>query len=692
MSPYVQADRPLRVETPLGPDVLLLTGLTGREAISELFRFQLDLMAENSTEVNFEDLLGEQVTATMEMHTNDKRYVSGIVSRVAQRGRDQTFTWYRLEVVPKFWLLTRRKQSRIFQYQTVPDILKTVFSELAADGRKFSLNWELKGTYHPREYCVQYRESDFAFASRLMEEEGIYYFFKHTESGHAMVIADMPGSMPDCEPSDVIYEEIEGGNRPEDRIYQWEKMQELRSGKVTLWDHCFEMPKRHLDNDKQIVDSLAAGTITHKLKTAGNDKLELYDFPGGYASRFDGIGRGGSETPDQLSHLSADGLRVAGIRMQAEAVASVVIRGTSSCAYFTPGYRMNLQRHFNGNGVYALTSVEHNAKLTGDYRTGGEANLEYENFFTCIPGSAVFRPARVTPIPHAHGTQTATVVGPAGEEIFTDKYGRIKVQFAWDRDGKNDGDSSCWLRVATPWAGKQWGMIHIPRIGQEVIVDFMDGDVNNPIVVGSVYNAEQMPPYALPDNKTQSGILTRSTLGGSPATCNEIRFEDKKGSELIFVHAEKDRTIEVEHDETHTVQHDRIKTVWNDETTVIRDGNRTETIKKGNETLTIQMGDRTEDIKMGNDSLKIGMGNRETKFGMGNDNTKLDLGKSETEAMQSIELKVGQSSVKLDQTGVTIKGMMISIEGQITVDVKGMMTTVKGDAMLTAKGGITMIN
>src|ERR1041384_2062214 len=336
MSPYVQADRPLRVETPLGPDVLLLTGLTGREAISELFRFQLDLMAENSTEVNFEDLLGEQVTATMEMHTNDKRYVSGIVSRVAQRGRDQTFTWYRLVAVPKFWLLTRRKQSRIFQYQTVPDILKTVFSELAADGRKFSLNWELKGTYHPREYCVQYRESDFAFASRLMEEEGIYYFFKHTESGHAMVIADMPGSMPDCEPSDVIYEEIEGGNRPEDRIYQWEKMQELRSGKVTLWDHCFEMPKRHLDNDKQIVDSLAAGTITHKLKTAGNDKLELYDFPGGYASRFDGIGRGGSETPDQLSHLSADGLRVAGIRMQAEAVASVVIRGTSSCAYFTP--------------------------------------------------------------------------------------------------------------------------------------------------------------------------------------------------------------------------------------------------------------------------------------------------------------------------------------------------------------------
>ena len=614
------------------------------------------------------------------------------MSRVAQRGRDQTFTTYRLEVVPKFWLLTRRKQSRIFQYMTVPEILNKVFSGLA-DGVRFNLDWELKqASYQRREYCVQYRESDFAFASRLMEEEGIYYFFKHTEGGHRMVVADMPASMPDCDPSEVIYEEIEGGNRPEDRIYQWERMQELRSGKVTLWDHCFEMPKRHLESDKVIADSVVAGTITHKLKTAGNDSLELYDFPGGYASRFDGISRGGGETPDSLTHISTDGQRVAAIRMQAEAVASVVIRGASSCAYFTPGHRLTLVRHFNGDGLYALTSVEHQARLTGDYRTGGEANLEYENFFTCIPGAAPFRPARITPIPQAQGAQTATVVGPAGEEIFTDKYGRIKVQFAWDRDGKNDGDSSCWLRVATPWAGKQWGMIHIPRIGQEVIVDFMDGDVNNPIVVASVYNAEQMPPYTLPENKTQSGILTRSTLGGTSETCNEIRFEDKKGSELLFVHAEKDRTIEVEHDETHTVQHDRTKTVWNNETTVIRDGNRTETIKKGNEALTIEKGNRTEEIQTGNDSLKISMGNRETKIGMGNDSTKLDLGKSETEAMQSIELKVGQSSVKLDQMGVTIKGMMIKIEGQVQVDVKGLMTTVSADAMLTAKGAITLIN
>jgi len=675
----------------VGDDTLLLTGVSGREAVSELFRFQLDLLAENSTEVKFEDLLGEQVTATIEMHTTDKRYITGIVSRVAQRGRDQTFTGYRLEVVPKFWLLTRRKQSRIFQYMTVPDILKKVFSGLA-DGKLFIVDWELKGSYQPREYCVQYRESDFAFASRLMEEEGIYYFFKHTDSGHKMVVADLPASMPDLDPSEVIYEEIEGGNRPEDRIYQWERTQELRSGKVTLWDHCFEMPKQHLEADKQIPESVVAVTITHKLKTAGNEKLELYDFPGGYASRFDGIARGGGESPEGLTQISQDGKRVAGIRMQSEAAASVVIRGASSCAYFTPGFRAKLTRHFNADGVYALTSVEHRASLTGDYRTGGEANLEYENFFTCIPGAAPFRPPRITPIPQAQGAQTATVVGPSGEQIFTDKYGRIKVQFAWDREGKNDGNSSCWLRVVTPWAGKQWGMIHIPRVGQEVIVDFMDGDVNNPIVIGSVYNAEQMPPYTLPDNKTQSGILTRSTLSGSPSTCNEIRFEDKKGSELIFVHAEKDRTIEVEHDEKHSVDNDRTKTITNNETTVIQKGNRTETLEQGNEVLTIKLGNRTEEIQKGNDSLKISMGNRDTKIGMGNDTTKLDLGKSETEAMQSIELKVGQSSVKIDQMGVTIKGMMIKIEGQVKVDVKGLMTTVTADAMLTAKGAITMIN
>jgi type VI secretion system secreted protein VgrG len=355
----------------------------------------------------------------------------------------------------------------------------------------------------------------------------------------------------------------------------------------------------------------------------------------------------------------------------------------------------------------------------------------------------------VTPKPVVHGTQPAIVVGNPGDEIFTDKYGRVRVQFYWDRDGQNNADSSCWVRVGTPWAGQQWGMIHIPRIGQEVIVAFYEGDPDQPIIVGSVYNFRTMPPYTLPDNKTQSGIKSRSSLQGSADNFNEICFEDKKGSEFIYIRAEKDQINTTENDETAWVGHDRWREVDNNDTLIVGNGqtddgsqkiqiykDRTETVKTGNETVTIEQGNRTvtvkqgndkhevsqgkrdvivmsddthevkqgnrsvlvdqgndsHDIKMGNRDVKIEMGNDSLKISMGNQTTKLDLGQSSTEAMQAIELKVGQSSVKLDQMGVTIKGMMISVEGQIQTQVKGLMTQINGDAMLQAQGGITMIN
>ncbi len=667
MPTYSQANRPLSVTTPLGADKLLLIGLTGREAISELYCYQLELLAENGTDVQFDKLLGQKVTAKIGREGKEVRCFSGIVSRIAQGARDQTFTQYRFEVVPQFWLLTRGRQSRIFQSKTVPEILKKVLTGL-------DVTYEIQGDFHPRNYCVQYQESDFAFASRLMEEEGIYYFFKHTASNHTMVLADTPHSHPDCEPSKTIYEEIGGGNRPEDRVYAWLKNQELRSGKYTLWDHTFGLPGKHLDATKTTQETVQAGTVSHKLKTAGNDKLELYDYPGGYAGRIDG------GTP---ANVFSDNKRTVDIRMQAEAAETLDIEGESSCGQFTAGYRFALERHFNANGQYVLTSVEHEARLTGDYRSdNAQHGFEYQNSFHSIPFALPFRPARLTPLPRVYGTQSAVVAGPSGEEIPTDKYGRIKVQFPWDREGQNDGASSCWLRVATPWAGKQWGIIHIPRMGQEVIVDFIDGDINQPIVVGSVYNAEQMPPYALPGNKTQSGIRSRSSLDGSPANCNEIRFEDKMGSEQILVHAEKNRDIEVEHDETHWVGHDQTIKIDNNQTLTVKQ-NRTTELTQGNDSLTIKMGNASTEISMGNSSMRIKMGNSATK---------LDLGKSETEAMQSIELKVGQSSIKLDQMGVTIKGMMISIEGQIQTDVKGLMTNVNASAMLTCKGAITMIN
>jgi len=663
---FTQEKRVLKINTPLGPDVLLLAGLSGQEAISSLFQFHLDLLAENRRQINFDDLLGKKVSIELMLPDERARYFNGYLNSFSQGARDQRFTRYRAEMVPQFWFLTRIAQSRIFQHISVPDILKKVLQGV-------DVAFELQGTYQPRDYCVQYRESDFNFASRLMEEEGIYYFFKHTADSHKMVIADTPQSHTDL--GKIPYEELGGGTRSEERIHRWEKMQDLRSGKYTLWDHCFELPGKHLEAEKTVIDSVSAGTVTHKLKVGGNDKLEIYDYPGGYAQRFDGVDAGGGDSASELQKIFDDNRRTVGIRMQQETVPALVINGASDCRHLVSGHKFTLANHFNANGTYVLTSISHVAQE--GVGTGGQASAgdsHYSNVFTCIPFALPFRPLCSTPEPVVYGTHTATVVGPAGEEIFTDKYSRVKVQFHWDRQGKNDADSSCWVRVGTPWAGQNWGIIHIPRIGQEVIVDFLEGDPDQPIIVGSVYNADQMPPYKLPDNKTQSGIKSRSSLHGGTDDFNELRLEDKKGSEEIYFHAQKDFNRVVENDDDLKVGHDQTIEIKN---------NRTETVKEGNEKVTIEQGNRDVKISMGNETLKISMGNQQTN---------IDLGKSETEAMQSIELIVGQSSVKLDQMGVTIKGMMITIEGQIQVQMKGLMTQIEGTAMLQEQGGIIMIN
>ncbi|HAF13947.1 MAG TPA: type VI secretion system tip protein VgrG [Blastocatellia bacterium] len=554
MPTYTQANRPLAVTTPLGKDVLLLIGLAGREAISQLFNFHLDLLAEDSSKVKFEELLGHKITVTFKLPNDRERYFSGICNRVSQGGRSEgdIFTSYRMEVVPAFWLLSKRAQSRIFQHITVPDILKKVLTGL-------DVSFEIQGTFHPRDFCVQYRESDFDFASRLMEEEGIFYFFKHTADGHKMVVANTPDSHPkfgEKSEAKIIYEEAFGGRREEERILSWEKTQELRSGKYTLWDHCFELPHKHLEAEVEILDAVQAGTVSQKLRVGGNDRLELYDYPGAYAQRFDGVNKSGGDQAADLSKIFEDNKRTTKIRMQAETVPGLVLQGTSNCRHLVTGYQFTLERHFDADGDYVLTAIMHSARLTGtDYRSGDEGEFDYENRFTCIPFSDVlpFRPAQVTVKPTVKGTQTAVVVGPPGEEIFTDKYGRVKVQFHWDREGKNNADSSCWVRVAQLWAGKRWGTSFWPRIGQEVIVDFLEGDPDQPIIVGSVYNADQMPPYLGqgPDSKHQndnkvSGVKTNTTKGGQGF--NELRFDDTKGKEQVFIHAECNMDTRVKND------------------------------------------------------------------------------------------------------------------------------------------------
>lgn len=569
MAKFAQGDRALSISTPLGQDVLLLRELNGVEGISRLFEFQLDVTTASYEKVPFEDLLGQRISARIEAPDEKPVYFSGMVKRVSQgdtSDEDVGFdlAQYRIEMVPEVWLLTRRARSRIFQHVNVPDILQQVFAG-------FDVDFQLQGGFEPRNYCVQYRETDFAFVSRLMEEEGIFYFFQHDAGGvHKMVLADTPLSHPELVGgATLIYDQMRGGNREADRIQEWNRSQELRTGKYTLWDHNFELPLKNLEASVPIMESVQVGTVTHRLTAGKADANEIYDYPGEYAKRFDGIDSGGAEKASELQKIFDDNTRTVKIRMQEMEAAAVRVEGVSACRQMVSGHRFTLREHPNANGDYVLTSVTHKASL-GQLSRSGEADFyEYENTFTCIPHALPFRPERRTPRPRVDGCQTATVVGPQGEEILTDKYGRVKVQFHWDREGKKDASSSCWLRVGTPWAGKQWGMIHIPRIGHEVIVDFIEGDPDRPIITGMVYNPDYMPPWALPEHKTRSGLVTRSTTGGSTETANELRFEDKKGAEHVYLHAEKNLRVHVENNEIRLIGKHHGETVLGGRATLV---------------------------------------------------------------------------------------------------------------------------
>jgi type VI secretion system secreted protein VgrG len=674
--------RAIQFTTPLGPGKLLVGQFRGREAVSELFSFQIDSVTEDTDLVKFEDLLGQTVTVSLQGKQSDNRYFNGLVIGVAQGAREELTTHYRLEIAPSIWTLTRNAKSFIYQQKSVLDILKLVFTGFNVDYSGVS------GTFEPREYCAQYRETDFHFACRLMEEEGIFYYFKHTDGNHTLMLGNNPQAFQAIPfQPDVIYEVASGGGYNEDRIIAWEKAQDLRSGKCTLWDYKFGMPTRNCEADASVLASVQAGTVTHKLNAGSNSAWELYDYPGGYSKRFDDVDKGGGDQSSNLDKIFTDNTRTVKIRMEAETAGALSTFGESFHPGFTPGYTFNLKEHYSDNGKYTLLSVEHEARQP--LGTGTDP-FQYSNHFRAIPNALPYRPPRTTPEPFVHGPQTAVVVGPSGEEILTDKYGRVKVQFPWDRVGTNDVNSSCWLRVATHWAGKQWGAVHIPRIGQEVIVGFLEGDPDQPIIVGSVYNADNMPPYTLPDNATQSGIKSRSSKGGGSANYNEIFFEDKMGSEILRIHAEKDQTHDVEHDDTQSVGHDRTTTITNDETRTVH-GKQTITID-GNQTLEITQGNQTNTIDQGNQSTTLKMGNQSTELNMGNQSTNVDLGSISMQAMQSITLTVGSSSITINQEGVTIQGMMINVQATVQLQESAVMIQSSADAIMQIQGGITMIN
>ena len=536
---YTQENRLIALETPLGDDVLLLQGFTGSEAISRMFQFHLDLLSENRS-IAFSDIVGKRVTVKVSLASGDERFFNGFVSRFAQSGSDARFTYYQMEVVPWLWFLTRNADCRIFQNMTIPDIIQKVFKDRGFTDFKLALT----GSFEPREYCVQYRETDFNFVSRLMEQYGIFYFFEHEASKHTLVLGNSPSAHQPCpnQPT-ASYNASVGDLDDEDVVTGWHMEQELRTGKYSLTDYNFETPSTSLLSSDPTVFSVD-----------GNNAFEIYDYPGIYLTKSQG-----------------DGLTK--IRMQEEEAPHLVVTGTSVCRAFTPGYKFTLSDHYRKDmdDDYLLTEVQHTASVARSYTLGEtEKGENYSNHFTCIRASVPFRPPRITPKPVVQGPQPALVVGKSGEEIWVDKYGRVVVQFYWDRLGKDNEKSSCWIRVSQPWAGKNWGAMWIPRIGQEVIVSFMEGDPDRPLITGRVYNAEQMPPYTLPDNQTQSGFKSRSSKGGSPSNYNEIRFEDKKGSEHFLIHAERLKMETVEADSVETVGHDRWLTVENDQKEIIK--------------------------------------------------------------------------------------------------------------------------
>jgi type VI secretion system secreted protein VgrG len=620
----------------------MINSFSATEELSQLFTINVELVHEEDeaaytpTVVDPKKIIGQGVTITVGSEDGTTRQFVGMINRFTQGNRQTRFSFYNATIVPHIWLLTQKSQSQIFQQISVPDILRKLFSG-------FEVRYELQRNYEQRNYCVQYRESDFAFASRLMEEEGIFYFFEHSEGKETMILADTPQSHRACPVKSSIPFFVNVGDADNfvGAVNTFLSGYQLQTGKVTLWDHNFQLPGKKLENEK-----------VSRFKYGDNDKLELYDFPGGYGRKYDGVDKSGGAQDGELQKVFSD--RDTTTANWIEQLDSEVetAEGLSDCCSITAGYRFSLLEHPNleFNQQYTIVSALHEAEQSPAYVSNESLQNPYKNSFKCIAhgsGKPGFRPPRTTPKPYVRGSQTAYVVGPAGEEIFVDKYGRVKVQFNWDRTGKADSNSSCWVRVVQSWAGKKWGTMFIPRIGMEVMVDFLEGDPDQPIITGCVYNPDTMPPYVLPDEKTKSTIKTNSSKGSNGF--NELRFEDKKGSEQIFIHAEKDKDIRVKNDCKEIIGHDRHLIVENEQLELVKKDKHLKVKQDHNEQI-----DGTMSLKVGVDQQNKVGNNYAVEAGM---SIHIKAGMSAViEAGTSLTLKVGGSSININPAGIQIIG------------------------------------
>lgn len=624
---FDQTKRLISVETfHLGPKKILITAFRGIEQLSALSRFQLEIMTLGRA-LEPSETLGKSLTLALR-HRDKVRRFSGIIAQIqAVQTSIREHHLHIAELVPPAWVATLNQRCRIFSEKEPAGVASEVL-------KPFTTTSSPPSTAQ-REYIVQYCESDFNFASRLLEEEGLFYYFDHEQSNCPLVMGN--GS------SDYSRTGI-GTVEFLNHIDQWEPQYRIGASSFEQadWDY----------KAVSVMDGSVNGLP--KLQAGGVPERAVYEYPGRHA------------TPAAAKSFAR-------LRMEEQEAELVRIRGVNTDIDLKPASKFKIKDQnvpliaaSQKADSYAVISVEHDARDGAG--TPFEISTAYQNSFVCIPSDMNFRPPRISKRPLIYGPQTAIVTDGPDD----DGYGRSKVKFHWDEQ-----EQSRWCRVAQNWAYKQMGTQFLPRKDSEVVVEFLDGDPDQPIIVGMVYNGKNKLPFDVPNNKTQSGIRGANwDTAGTADKSNELRFEDKSGSEEIYIHAQKDFR----------------RVVYHDDLLKVDTGNRTLEITQGNVSETVDQGNKSLEIKQGNLDKKLDIGNYSIKLSAGNHSLKLDAGQSSTDAMQSITLKVGGNSITIDQTGITLKGIMIKIEANAMLNAKSPMTQVNGDGMLTLKGGITMIN
>jgi len=648
-----QSKRQFAISTPLGPDKLLLYKLTGIETLDAPFHYQLELFSEDNS-INCDELLAKSVTVSIATADDNSRFINGYVTEFYQMEPYLDQFRYFAEIRPWLWLLTLSENCRIFQKQSYPEIIKTVFDELGF----CDVEDHLTGSYPAKDYVVQFNETDFDFVSRLLAQEGIFYFFKHSESNHILVLVDENTSLEQI--GDIHYRssEYRRQQRQSAFIEKWQQHKQVRSGGIRRIDYDYHSPEKNLE-------TLASAPALPSLSS-----FERFNYPGKYRQRSLG---------DNYTRLL----------MESENKRFETLSGSTNHRLLTAGSIFNLTEYFREQqnrdylAVTARLAIEND-----DFKAdrGDDSNEVYSCQFTAIPADTTFRPDVKVKKPVMYGPQTAVVVGKSGEEIWTDEFGRVKVQFHWDRQGTSDENSSCWIRVSQVHAGSGFGGIDIPRIGEEVIVEFLGGDPDRPIITGRVYNGKNKSPNPLPATAMVSGLKSRSTPKGSGD--NTLMFDDSKDKELILLHGQHNMEKNIDHDETVTIGNDRTEDVGNNETITIGN-NRSETVGK-NESISIG---ENRSLSVGKDNNENIDKNETVTIGA---NRTLTVGKNLTETVDkdksvTVSGEVTQSYEKNQSLSVG-KDYKQQVDKKILISAGDEVTVITGDAKIQMKknGDITV--